>query len=172
MPGMESSNLTAREYWKQVKARPNRAKFGFGKRPALVNFDVQRAYTDLDAFKTAYQNNPRQIEYINRLAALFRERKLPAVWTRVAYLSSVENAGVWATRTYTVDWLRNIKHGSERAEFDPRAQLERSDVIMHKRVASPFFEANLRSLMIFHDIDTLFITGGSTASCVHAPQND
>lgn len=168
MPMMESSNLTAREYWEQVKARPNRAKFGFGKRPALVNIDVQRAYTDLDAFKTAYQTDPRQIEYINRLAALCREHKLPVVWTYVAYLPSAEDAGVWGTRTNTVDSLQNIKHGSERAEFDPRAQIESSDIIMHKRMASPFFETNLGSLLTFHQIDTLIITGGSTSGCVRA----
>ena len=168
MPVMETSNLTAREYWEQVKARPNRAKFGFGKRPALVNIDVQRAYTDLDAFKTAYQTDPRQIEYINRLAALCRERKLPVVWTQVAYLPSAEDAGVWGTRTDTVDSLQNIKHGSERAEFDPRAQIEPSDIVMHKRMASPFFETNLWSLLTFHRIDTLIITGGSTSGCVRA----
>lgn len=168
MPVMETSNLTAREYWEQVKARPNRAKFGFGKRPALVNIDVQRAYTDLDAFKTAYQTDPRQIEYINRLAALFRERQLPVIWTHVAYLPSAEDAGVWGTRTDTVDSLQNIKHGSERAEFDPRAQIEPSDIVMHKRMASPFFETNLWSLLTFHHIDTLIITGGSTSGCVRA----
>ncbi|WEN14120.1 isochorismatase family protein [Rhodanobacter sp. AS-Z3] len=168
MPVMETSSLTAREYWEQVKARPNRAKFGFGKRPALLNIDVQRAYTDLDAFKTAYQTDPRQIEYINRLAVLFRERKLPVIWTHVAYLPSAEDAGVWGTRTDTVDSLQNIKHGSERAEFDPRAQIEPSDIVMHKRMASPFFETNLWSLLTFHHIDTLIITGGSTSGCVRA----
>ncbi|MEO8778472.1 MAG: isochorismatase family protein [Rhodanobacter sp.] len=168
MPVMESSSLTTREYWEEVKARPNRAKFGFGQRPALVNIDVQRAYTDLDAFKTAYQTDPRQIEYINRLAALCRERKLPVVWTHVAYLPSAEDAGVWGTRTDTVDSLQNIKHGSGRAEFDPRAQIEPSDIIMHKRMASPFFETNLWSLLTFHHIDTLIITGGSTSGCVRA----
>lgn len=168
MPVMETSNLTAREYWEQVKARPNRAKFGFGKRPALVNIDVQRAYTDLDAFKTAYQTDPRQIEHINHLAGLFRERQLPVIWTYVAYLPSAEDAGVWGTRTDTVDSLQNIKHGSERAEFDPRARIEPSDIVMHKRMASPFFETNLWSLLTFHHIDTLIITGGSTSGCVRA----
>lgn len=168
MPVMETSNLTAREYWSQIKAAPNRAKFGFGTRPALVNVDVQRAYTDIDTFNTAYQTDPRQIEYINRLAALCRERKLPVIWTYVAYLASGEDAGVWGTRTDTEDSLQNIKHGSERAEFDPRAHIEPSDIVMHKRMASPFFETNLWSLLTFHRVDTVIITGGSTSGCVRA----
>ena len=168
MPVMETSSLTARQYWEQVKANPNRAKFGFGKRPAIVNIDVQRAYTDLDAFKTAYETDPRQIEHINALSALVRELGGPVVWTYVAYLESGIDAGTWGTRTNTPDSLQNIKHGSERAQFDPRAQIAPSDIVMHKRMASPFFETNLWSLLTFHRIDTLIITGGSTSGCVRA----
>ena len=168
MPVMETSTLTARQYWEQVKANPNRAKFGFGKRPAIVNIDVQRAYTDLDAFKTAYETDPRQIEHINALSALVRELGGPVVWTYVAYLDSGVDAGTWGTRTNTPDSLQNIKHGSERAQFDPRADIQPSDIVMHKRMASPFFETNLWSLLTFKQVDTLIITGGSTSGCVRA----
>ncbi|MGN0857693.1 MAG: isochorismatase family protein [Stenotrophomonas sp.] len=168
MPVMETSNLTARQYWDQVRANPNRAKFGFGKRPAIVNIDVQRAYTDLDAFKTAYETDPRQIEHINTLSALVRELGGPVVWTYVAYLESGIDAGTWGTRTNTPDSLQNIKHGSERAQLDPRAQIEPGDIVMHKRMASPFFETNLWSLLTFAQVDTLIITGGSTSGCVRA----
>ena len=168
MPVMETSSLTARQYWEQVKANPNRAKFGFGKRPAIVNIDVQRAYTDLAAFKTAYETDPRQIEYINQLSAQVRELGGPVVWTYVAYLDSGVDAGTWGTRTNTPDSLQNIKHGSERAQFDPRADIEPSDIVMHKRMASPFFETNLWSLLTFLQVDTLIVTGGSTSGCVRA----
>lgn len=168
MPVMETSDLTPRQYWAQVKANPNRAKFGFGQRPAIVNIDLQRAYTDLAAFKTAYQTDPRQIEYVNALSALVRAKGLPVVWTYVAYLDSGEDAGVWGTRTNTPDSLQNIKHGSERAQMDPRCAVAPSDIVMLKRMASPFFETNLWSLLTFHRIDTVIITGGSTSGCVRA----
>jgi maleamate amidohydrolase len=168
MPVMETSDLTPRQYWAQVKANPNRAKFGFGQRPAIVNIDLQRAYTDLATFKTAYQTDPRQIEYINALSALVRAKRLPVVWTYVAYLDSGEDAGVWGTRTNTPDSLQNIKHGSERAALDPRCAVAPTDIVMLKRMASPFFETNLWSLLTFHRIDTVIVTGGSTSGCVRA----
>lgn len=168
MPVMETSDLTPRQYWAQVKANPNRAKFGLGQRPAIVNIDLQRAYTDLAAFRTAYQTDPRQIEYVNTLSALLRSKGLPVVWTYVAYLESGEDAGVWGTRTNTPDSLQNIKHVSERAELDPRCAVAPSDIVMLKRMASPFFETNLWSLLTFHRIDTVIITGGSTSGCVRA----
>ena len=37
MPVMETSELTPRQYWEQVKANPNRAKFGFGEKAAIIN---------------------------------------------------------------------------------------------------------------------------------------
>ncbi len=168
MPAMEPSNLTARQYWDAVKANPNRARFGFGKRPAIINIDVQRAYTDVERFKTAYQTDPRQIEHINALSALVRARGFPVVWTYVAYLDSGEDAGVWGTRTDTPDSLQNIKHASERAQFDPRAAVAKTDIVMLKRMASAFFETNLWSLLSWHRIDTLIVTGGSTSGCVRA----
>ena len=65
MPVMQTSSLTPRQYWQQVRSNPQRSKFGFGRRAALINIDLQRAYTDLATFATAYQTDPRQLEYIN-----------------------------------------------------------------------------------------------------------
>ncbi len=170
---METSNKTARELWAEVKANPTRARFGYGRKAALVNIDLQKAYTATDRFKTAYETDPRQIEYINALAARFRARRWPVVWTHVAYLESGEDAGVWGTRTNTPDSLQNIKYNSERAEFDDRCEVDPSqDVIYTKRMPSPFFETPLQSLLVWHQVDTLVITGGSTSGCVRAAAVD
>ena len=61
---MQLSDLTARQYFEEVQARPARAKFGFGQKAAIVNIDMQKAYTAVGEFATAYETDPRQIEYI------------------------------------------------------------------------------------------------------------
>ena len=166
---MQESNKTAREIWAEVKANPNRARFGYGRKAALVNIDVQKAYTAVDEFKTAYQTDPRQIEYINALAKGFRQLNWPVVWTHVAYLDSAEDAGVWGTRTDTPDSLQNIKYASRRSEFDDRCEIDRKrDVIYTKRMPSPFFETPLQSLLVWHQVDTVILTGGSTSGCIRA----
>jgi maleamate amidohydrolase len=173
MPAMETSKLTARQYWSQVKANPARAKFGFGQKAALINIDLQRAYTDLDAFRTAYQTDPRQIEYINALADLTRKRGWPVIWTYVAYLADGSDAGVWGTRTNTEDSLQNIREGSERATLDPRLHVDHdSDAIFNKRMASVFHETPIGSLLTWHRVDTVVLTGGSTSGCVRASAVD
>lgn len=173
MPVMEQSDLTPRQYWEQVKANPARARFGFGHKAALINIDLQRAYTEVGRFRSAYQTDPRQLEYVNALAALTRQRGWPVVWTYVAYLPDGSDAGVWGTRTNTEDSLQNIKEGSVRAELDPRLAVDRErDAIFNKRMPSVFHEAPVGSLLTWHRVDTVILTGGSTSGCIRASAVD
>jgi nicotinamidase-related amidase len=166
---MELSNKTARQLFEEVKANPTRRRFGFGRKPALINVDLQKAYTCVGEFKTAYETDPRQIEYVNQLSALFRAKGCPVVWSYVAYMTHADDAGVWGTRTDTPDSLQNIKVGSRRAEFDDRLEIDRvRDVIVNKRYASVFHETNIGSIFTYHGVDTVIVTGGSTSGCVRA----
>lgn len=170
---MELSNKTAREIYQEVKANPARKRFGFGKKAILVNIDPQKAYTRTDLFKTAYETDPRQLEYVNDLAKQFRSMGWPVVWTHVAYMESGEDAGIWGTRTDTPDSLQNIKFGSERSEFDDRLEIDRErDVIYLKKMPSAFFETQLQSLCVWHQVDTVILTGGSTSGCIRATAVD
>ena len=170
---MIRSDKTARQIYEEVIANPQRAAFGFGKKAALINIDFQKAYTRTDLFKTAYETDPHQIDHVNELAREFRRLGWPVVWTNVAYMDSGEDAGVWGPRTNTPDSLQNIRFGSERAEFDERANIDRErDVFYTKRMPSVFFETPLASLLTWHRVDTLILTGGSTSGCVRASAVD
>jgi len=166
---MQTSDQTARQLYEAFKANPTRKRFGFGSRPALINVDPQKAYTAVGEFATAYETDPRQMEYTNQLAAAFRAKGWPVVWTYVAYMESGEDCGIWGTRSDTPDSLQNIKVGSRRSEFDDRLEIDtQRDIIINKRMASAFFETNLGSIFSFHGIDTVVVTGGSTSGCVRA----
>jgi len=170
---METSDLTARQIYEQIKSNPTRARFGFGQKAILVNVDPQKAYTRTDLFKTAYETDPRQLEYTNQLAKAFRALNWPVVWTHVAYMESGEDCGIWGTRTDTPDSLQNIKFGSQRAEFDDRLTIDHQrDAIYCKKMPSAFFETPLQSLCVWHKVDTVVITGGSTSGCIRATAVD
>jgi maleamate amidohydrolase len=169
MPVMQTSELTARQYWAEVKSNPSRARFGFGEKAALINIDLQRAYTEVDNYPTAYQTDPRQLDHINELSALARARNMPVIWTYVAYMDNADDAGVWGTRTNTPHSLQNIKVGDPRAELDPRLEIDRArDAIINKRMASVFHDTLIPSLLVWHKVDTVILTGGSTSGCVRA----
>ncbi|WP_394972718.1 isochorismatase family protein [uncultured Croceitalea sp.] len=166
---MQTTDKTAKELYFEVKANPARKRFGFGKKAALVNIDIQKAYTRTDLFKTAYEADPKQLDYVNELAVKFRKLGWPIVWTNVAYMDTAADAGIWGTRTDTPDSLQNIKFGSERSELDDRLILDKStDVFYEKKMPSPFFETPLQSLLVWHQVDTVILTGGSTSGCVRA----
>ena len=170
---MESSDKTAREIYQDVKNNPARKRFGFGNKAVLVNIDLQKAYTRTDLFATAYETDPGQLDYVNQLAARFRALGWPVVWTHVAYMDSAEDAGIWGTRTNTPDSLQNIKFNSERSEFDERLDIDQlRDVIYLKKMPYAFFETQLQSLLVWHQVDTVVLTGGSTSGCIRATAVD
>lgn len=169
---MVSDGKTARQIFEGVMANPARNKFGFGERLAIVNVDIQQAYTRIDKFKTAYETDPRQIEYVNRISALARAKGMPVIWSRVAYMDNAADAGAWGTRTDTPDSLQNIKYESERHAFDPRCEIEANDLQYTKRMPSAFFETPLASYLVGHKVDTVIVTGGSTSGCVRATAVD
>lgn len=169
---MVSDGKTAREIFEAVMANPARKKFGFGEKLAIVNVDIQRAYTDLESFKTSYVTDPDQIAYVNRISALARAKGMPVIWSRVAYKADAGDAGIWGTRTDTEDSLQNIKYDSERHEFDPRCEIDSDDMTYTKRMPSAFFETPLASFLTWHKIDTVVVTGGSTSGCVRATAVD
>ena len=172
-PTMVRSDKTAREIFEEVRANPARARFGFGERLAVVNVDPQKAYTRPDLFKTAYVTDPRQMEHIERISSKARDKGLPVAWTHVAYMDNAADAGVWGTRTDTPDSLQNIKHGSQRTEFDDRLTIvPEVDAVYTKRMPSAFFETPLNSFLRWHKVDTVVVTGGSTSGCVRATAVD
>ena len=170
---MEISQKTAREIYQEVKENRLRKRFDFGEKAILVNVDLQKAYTRPDLFNTAYETDPEQLPYIDELARKFRNKDWPVVWTYVAYMESGEDCGVWGTRTDTADSLQNIKFGSDRSKFDDRLHIDaKKDIVYCKKMPSAFFETQLQSLCIWHKVDTIVITGGSTSGCIRATAVD
>ncbi|MEM9839261.1 MAG: isochorismatase family protein [Pseudomonadota bacterium] len=171
---MVTSDKTAREIFNDMMANPARAKFGFGEKLAIVNVDPQKAYTRPDLFpKTAYITDPDQMTHISGISDAARARGLPVVWTHVAYMDNAADAGIWGTRMDTPDSLQNIKYDSERHAFDDRCSIDRKvDAVYTKRMPSAFFETPLQSFLVWHKVDTLVITGGSTSGCIRATAVD
>jgi nicotinamidase-related amidase len=169
---MVCDGRTARQIFDEVMANPARRKFGFGRKLAIVNVDFQQAYTRTELFATAYETDPDQIAHVNRISSLARERGMPVIWSRVAYMDNAADAGVWGTRTDTPDSLQNIKYGSDRHAFDPRCAIDPADLQFTKRMPSAFFETPLASHLVWHQVDTVVVTGGSTSGCVRATAVD
>jgi len=166
---MERSDKTARQMYEELKRSPLANRYGFGARPMLINVDLQNAYTEVGRYVTAYDNDPDQMAYVNRLAALARRRSLPVVWTYVGFMDSGEDCGVFGSRDDNPDSLQNIKLGADRAALDCRLEVDwRRDIVINKKMPSAFHETPVQSLAVHHRCDTVIVTGGSTSGCVRA----
>ncbi len=170
---MVSDDRTARQIFEALMAAPTRARFGFGAKLAIVNVDFQNAYTRIEEFATAYETDPSQIDHVNAINRRARARGMPVIWTHVGYRDDGGDAGVWGTRTNTPDSLQNIKIASRRHAFDDRCDIDPAhDAIYVKRMPSAFFETPLASYLVWHKVDTVVVTGGSTSGCVRATAVD
>lgn len=166
---MKPVDLTARAIYEGWKANPALPAFGFGSRVCLLNVDLQRRYTDTQTFATAYEGDGNQFELVNAIARAVRDLDMPVVWTYVAYLPEGRDCGRWGTRSNAPMALQNVGHQSPQAEIDARLEVDHDrDLILHKRMASAFFETHLPSFLVFNRVDTVIVTGGATSGCVRA----
>jgi nicotinamidase-related amidase len=166
---MELSDKTARQMFAELQATRGRARYQLGKKPALINVDLQNAYTRPEEFSTAYEGSPEQFPSINALAAAARAAGAPVIWSYVAFLPSGIDCGAFGSRDDTPDSQQNIGPGSRRAALDDRLEIDAAhDVILQKRMPSAFHETHLQSLLTWHGCDSVIVTGGSTSGCVRA----
>ena len=112
------------------------------------------------------------MDYVYIISDLAIARGMTVIWNHVAYVEDAADAGVWGTRTNTSDSLQNIKYGSDRHAFDDRCRIDPSDIVYDKRMPSAFFETPLQSLLVWHKVDTVVVTGGSTSGCIRATAVD
>ena len=147
MPVMETSDLTARQYWEQVKANPNRCKVWFWRQGGRYQYRSAACLYRYRYIQNRLPDKPASKSITSmRLSALARSKNMPVIWTHVAYMDNADDAGTWGTRTNTPDSLQNIKVGDPRAELDPRLQVDDTrDAIVNKRMASVFHDTLIPS---------------------------
>lgn len=166
---MQASSSTAKEMYEALRRAPRRRPFGFGARSALVNVDLQNAYTAVGVYPSAYASHPDQLAHVNALAGLHRALGWPVIWSTLAYLPDGSDCGVWGTRSDTPDSLQNIGLGSHRAQLDERLEIDpQRDVQMVKKMPSAFHGTHLLQYLMYRKVDTVIVTGGSTSGCVRA----
>ena len=142
-------------------------KIGFGKKPAMIIIDLQRAFTeggsplggDLD----------RVLQNTSRLLETAREKGVFVIYTRVEYETDLKDAGLWIKK---IPSLSILKRGSVMVDIDPLLKPQPNEIIIVKKFASAFFGTNLTSLLNSQGIDTLIITGCTTSGCIRATAID
>lgn len=144
-------------------------RVGFGKKPAILNIDVQKAFTLEGEIPTGC-DLADEIAHINVLVAEARKKKVPIFHTYVAYSPTGLDAGWWGIKLGGA--LSQVTYDSRWAELDDRLEVQEDDYVMLKKMASAFHNTDLQSMLTFLGVDTCIITGDSTSGCVRATAVD
>jgi nicotinamidase-related amidase len=135
-------------------------RVGFGEAAALLVIDVQRGFTDPTAPLGAVADSA--IASIRKLTDAAHRGDVPVIYTVCVWHP---DATTWARK---IPAQRTLLRGSVWTELDDRLSADPRDTVIEKHLASAFFRTDLDSLLKARGIDTVVVTGLTTAGCVRA----
>jgi len=139
-----------------------------GTSPALLLVDPVRAY--VDAGSPLYlDTGAAAAARMAQLAAEFRARSLPVIWTGVRYQPGGADGGYFFKK---VPALELFVGETQAGSFPRMLQPEPGEKVFLKQYPSAFFGTSLADWLHERSIDTLYIGGFSTSGCVRASTLD
>lgn len=138
-------------------------RVGWGERPALMVIDMAGAW--VDPKEQLGSDLDGVLNAILRLLQKARAKRLPIIFTTMAYASNAE-IGVVVGRKLT--HLSHMLVGSPQVELAPQLARRKEEPLLVKPRASAFFGTNLMSMLLALRADTLIVTGCSTSGCIRA----
>jgi len=164
------------------RALLERARFGrrvgLGSRPALLVIDVQRYMvgpppgSPHEYPSACGEAAERALPRIAELARAARAAGAPVVYTRNEFARDGSDIGVYGRKRDLLSTEGWCLAGSEGAQIHPDVAPEPGDLVLPKRKPSAFFGTPLVGLLIDRGVDSVVVTGGSTANCVRATAVD
>ncbi|QEC50634.1 isochorismatase family protein [Baekduia soli] len=149
-----------------------------GERCAVLVIDVQNYMVGPPPGSThAYPSAcgpvaERALQRIAPLLATARAAGAPVVYTRMELRRDGSDGGVYLRKREPLQTEGWLWEGSEGAAIHASVAPQHGDIVLVKRKPSAFFGTELMSLLVDRGIDTVVVTGGSTANCVRATAVD
>lgn len=139
-----------------------------GASPALLLVDPVRAYVD-EGSPLHLDTGAAAVARMARLAAEFRARGLPVIWTGVRYQPGGADGGYFFKK---VPALELFVGETQAGSFPDGLQPEEGEPVFLKQYPSAFFGTGLADWLRERFVDTLYIGGFSTSGCVRASTLD
>jgi maleamate amidohydrolase len=149
----EEQDLYARGGWGGIA--------GFGRRPALLVVDMYTAFVD-PAYPFSSPTAPETARAIARVLSASRAAECPVFFSKGARHTIPAEQGRWKVTATKLPTMARPNAYEITPELRP---LENESVIV-KSAPSAFFGTNLLSYLIYHNVDTVIVTGTVTSGCV------
>jgi maleamate amidohydrolase len=145
---------------------------GWGRKLAIIVVDMTRAFVEDRFALGSAKMGQMALGGIARLLELARPIGIPVFFTRMVPFRNRTEAGRWYDSCPgifgRVDDLASI----ESAEIPPEIAPSLGEPVIVKGKPSAFFGTPLHSMLTFHNVDTLIVTGMVTSGCVRATVDD
>lgn len=138
-------------------------RVGFGEQPALLIVDMNNAFVD-PRFPFSSPPALACAKNIRVLLDAAREADVPVVYTTAARPRNKAEIGRWKANAWDTPAMRDPDSLRIHSLLAPRAD----ETVIEKFAPSAFAGTNLLSLLTFHRVDTLILTGTVTSGCVRA----
>jgi maleamate amidohydrolase len=152
------------------------ARAGFGRRPALLVIDVNRAFCGdrpepiLEAIKRWRTSCGEAawiaLDYIKRLIEAARQKGIPVIYTTGERRPDDWDAGSWRWKSSRGENGSGAAADGDEivAAIAPAPQ----DIVLRKQKPSGFFGTNLAAYLTLLGIDSVIVVGTTTSGCVRA----
>ena len=139
-------------------------KSSYGKKPAIIVVDMTYGFVD-DAFpKGNSEMGWPAVHAVAKLLEAGRNIGIPIFYSKGAHAPTATERGRWKSE-------KTIDIGSydpREYEIVPEIAPQENDVVVTKTFPSAFFGTKLASMLVFHNVDTVIVTGLVTSGCVRA----
>jgi nicotinamidase-related amidase len=135
---------------------------GYGRRPALLVVDMYRAFVD-PAYPYSSPAALATVRVIQTLLAAARAAEFPVFFSKARQRTIPAERGRWKTSAVNA---RPIMADPAAYEIVPELAPRPTESVIVKSAPSAFIGTDLVSYLIFHNIDTVIITGTVTSGCV------
>jgi maleamate amidohydrolase len=136
---------------------------GFGRQPALLIVDMYTAFVD-PAFPFSSPDAPAAVAAISQMLQQARASGIPVFYSRAQRARNASERGRWKASAMQSPIMARPEAYKI---VDDLAPLPTESVVV-KTAPSAFHGTNLFSLLVFHGIDTVIVTGTVTSGCVRA----
>jgi nicotinamidase-related amidase len=145
---------------------------GWGRTIAVLVVDMTRAFTEDRFALGSARMGQVALREIARLLAVARPRGLPIFFTKMVPFPSRTEAGRWYDSCPGIFGRPDDPAAHDAAQIPPEITPRLGEPVIVKGKPSAFFGTQLHSMLTFHNVDTLIVTGMVTSGCVRATVDD
>jgi nicotinamidase-related amidase len=145
---------------------------GWGRKIAIVVVDMTRAFVEDRFALGSAKTGQAALRGIAQLLGVARSIGMFVCFTKMVPFRNRTEAGRWYDSCPGIFGRLDDVAAHESAEIPPEIAPRADEPVIVKGKPSAFFGTPLHSMLTFHNVDTLIITGMVTSGCVRATVDD